>query len=57
METQYPPLAFLPVFASNEPHAGLGLMMTDWVQYDPTLAMRFERLLSVGLTPTKIYMS
>jgi hypothetical protein len=48
MEMAYPPFAFLMILDSNLDDPGTGLMMTDWVQYEPSAEMQFEGLFEVG---------
>ena len=48
MEVAFPPFAFLMVLKTNVDDPGLGLMMTDWVQWSPSEEFAFEGLLQVG---------
>jgi hypothetical protein len=48
MEMAYPPFAFVMVLDSNLDDPGMGLMMNDWVQHEPSEELKFDGLLEVG---------
>lgn len=48
MELAYPPFAFFMTIESNLDDPGLGLMMTKWVEVEPSSKNMFEEIIEVG---------